>query len=101
MSDRKVFSESVVPLPDEPGLTPHGLMIHAESPTNRKETMTLLFSVAIPESAQEDLEARVAKGEVVPLDELKKKYGSQAGDVKALVSWLKTQGYKNIKQNSD
>lgn len=101
MSDRKVFSESVVPLPDEPGLTPHGLMIHAETPANRKETMTLLFSVAIPESAREDLEARVAKGEVVPLDELKKKYGSQAGDVKALVSWLKTQGYKNIKPNSD
>jgi kumamolisin len=101
MSDRKVFADSVMPLPDEPGLTPHGLMIHAEKPANRNETMTLLFSVAIPESAQADLEARVAKGEVVPLDELKKKYTSEAGDVKALVSWLKTQGYKNIQPNSD
>jgi kumamolisin len=64
MSDRKVFSESVVPLPDEPGLTPHGLMIHAESPTNRNETMTLLFSVAIPESAREDLEAQWPKAKL-------------------------------------
>jgi hypothetical protein len=55
MTDRKVFADSVTPLPDQPGLTPHGLMIHAEKPTDRNEKMTLLFSVGISASAQADL----------------------------------------------
>ncbi len=97
MSDRKVFTDSVTELPDQPGLTAHGLMVHAEKPTNRNEKMTLLFSLAIPDNAQADLEARVARGEVVSLDELNKKYASDSGDVKTLVSWLKTQGY-NVTQ---
>jgi len=101
MADRKVFADSVMPLSDQPGLTPHGLMIHAEKPTNRKEKMTLLFSAAIPASAQADLEARVAKGEVVPADELRDNYKPDQSDVNALVSWLKKQGYKIVQVTPD
>ncbi len=93
MSDRKVFSDSVTALPDE-GLTAHGLMVAAAQPEHRKEKMKLLFSLAIPASTQADLEARVAKGEVVPPDELNRKYAADAGGRKALEAWLKTQGYK-------
>ena len=101
MTDRKVFADSVTPLPDQPGLTPHGLMIHAEKPTDRNEKMTLLFSVGISASAQADLEARVAKGEIVPPEELRESYRSDQDDLNALVSWLKKQGYKIVQVTSD
>jgi len=100
MSDRKVFANSVTELPQQPGLTPHGLMVHAEAPPNRKEKMTLLFSVGIPDNAEADLEARVARGETVPAAELNKKYASDPGKVKALAAWLKAQGYKITEQTA-
>ena len=93
MADRKVFTDSVTPLPEQ-GTTPHGLVVNAAKPEQQKETMTLLFSIAIPESSQAELEKRVAKGEVVSLDELNKKYAPDGTDTKKLVSWLKDQGYK-------
>jgi hypothetical protein len=96
MTDRKVFADSVTPLPDQPGLTPHGLMIHAQKPTDRNEKMTLLFSVGISATAQADLEARVAKGEIIPPEELRESYRSDQNDLNALVSWLKKQGYKIV-----
>jgi kumamolisin len=93
MSDRKVFSDSVTPLPEQ-GPTAHGLMVAAAKPEHRDEKMSLLFSVAIPDSAQADLEEKVARGEVVAPGDLSKKYSASADDVKGLVSWLKSQGYK-------
>jgi kumamolisin len=93
MSDRKVFADSVTPLPEQ-GLTTHGLMVNAAKPEHRNEKMKLLFSVAIPADSQADLEDRVARGEVVPIDELNKKYVGDATDIKGLVAWLKGQGYK-------
>jgi kumamolisin len=98
MADRKVFTNSVTELPQAPGLTPHGLMLHAEAPPNKKEKMTLLFSVGIPDAAQADLEARVARGETVPAADLNKKYAADPAKTKALVAWLKTQGYKITEQ---
>jgi kumamolisin len=93
MSERKVFADSVTPLPEQ-GLTAHGLMVNAAKPGYRKETMKLLFSVSIPKDTEAELEQRVAKGEVVPLQELNTKYAADKADVKPLVSWLKAQGYK-------
>jgi len=101
MTDRKVFADSVTRLPDQPGLTPHGLMIQAEKPTDRNEKLTLLFSVGIPASAQADLEARVAKGEIIPPEELRESYRSDQNDLNVLVSWLKKQGYKIVQVTSD
>jgi kumamolisin len=93
MVDRKVFTDSVTPLPDQ-GPTLHGLMVNAASPEHGGETMRLLFSVAMPAASQAELEDRVAKGEVVPLDELSQKYSPVAADTKDLVSWLEGQGFK-------
>jgi kumamolisin len=93
MSDRKVFPDSVTPLPPEPGLAVHGLLLRAAAPDNRKETMTVLFSLAIPPAAEANLEARVARGEVVPPGELQKDYAANKADLAALVSWLKAQGF--------
>jgi kumamolisin len=94
MSDRKVFEDSVIPLPAQTGLTARGLMINAAEPEHRKETMTVLFSLAISPEAEAQLEARVARGEVVSPAELQKRYAVNPADRDALVSWLKTQGFK-------
>src|SRR5947208_7625864 len=101
MADRKVFADSVTPLPAQEGLAPNGLTMNAASTEHRQEVMTVLFSLAIPAEAQKDLEARVAKGEVVPVDELQKRYAAGKGDVKALVDWLRKQGFKVGKVTKD
>jgi hypothetical protein len=59
MSDRKVFSDSVTPLPSQ-GPTAHGLMVAAAKPDHGGEKMSLLFSVAIPDDTQADLEENPA-----------------------------------------
>jgi kumamolisin len=101
MSARMVFYDSVTPLPDQTGLTEHGLMVNAAPPEHRDETMTLLFSLAISQDAQAELETRVAKGEVVPLEGLQQKYTPNASDVEALVSWLKAQGFEVMQVSGD
>jgi kumamolisin len=92
--NRKVFQDSVTPLPDQMGLTSHGLMVQAAGPEHRAETMTLLFSLEIPHEAQTQLEERVARGEVVPLEELQKNYAPNQADVETLENWLKAQGFQ-------
>ena len=98
---RKVFENSVMPLSDEPGLAPMGMMVNARLPENSKQKMTLLFSLAPPDNAMTDLEAKVARGEVVPPEELQKSYGSKPADVKKLKAWLKSNGYKIVQASSD
>jgi kumamolisin len=97
MPERKVFQDSVTPLPDQSGLTHNGLMINAMKPDLTQEIMTVLFSLEIPEDAQAQLEEKVARGEVIPVKELQKEYSADPGDVKKLVAWLKGQGY-DVKQ---
>jgi kumamolisin len=76
-------------------------MMKAASAEHRQEVMTLLFSLAIPAEAQKELEARVARGEVVPPEELQKRYAVGKGDVKVLVDWLKKEGFKVGKVTKD
>jgi kumamolisin len=97
MPDRKIFQDSVTPLPVQTGLTPNGLMVQAIQPDHRGESMTLLFSLAIPKAAQDELESRVAKGQVISFDEMKKSYSPNAADVTQLQNWLKAQGYEIVK----
>jgi kumamolisin len=94
MSDTKVFTDSVTPLPEQPGLTRHGLMVNAAEPRHLDEKMTLLFSISPPRDTQKELEERVMKGNVVPIGELNRKYAAAKGDVTKLVSWLKGHGYR-------
>jgi kumamolisin len=60
MPDRKMFPDSVVPLPAGPGLTAHGMIVNALEPKNRAETMELHFSLSPPEALQQELEERIA-----------------------------------------
>jgi kumamolisin len=91
--DRKVFTNSVVPLPAEPGLTKSGLMVKAAAPEHKSDKMEILFSLAMPKEAREKLAAKVAKGEVVSPEELERDYSPKAADVDKLTAWLKDQGF--------
>src|SRR6266545_146153 len=101
MSDRKVFQDSVTPLPEQSGLTHNGLIVNAAGPEHHDEKMTVLFSLEIPPEAQAQLEERVAKGEVVPLEELQQNYVPNTVDRDALVSWLKAQGFEITQVSAD
>jgi kumamolisin len=66
MSDRKIFHDSVVPLSQQPGLTPQGMLIAAAEPHHGDEMMDVHFSLDLSQAAKQQLEERVAKGEVIP-----------------------------------
>ncbi len=100
VAGRKVFANSVVPLPAQPGLTKSGLMIrHAAAASHKEDKMTILFSFAIPKEARKKLAARVARGEVVTPKELRSAYAPKPEDVTQLRDWLKEQGF-TIKHTS-
>lgn len=101
MSDRKVFQDSVTPLPEQSGVTHTGLIVNAATPETHEEKMTVLFSLTIPAESQAELEDRVAKGEVVPLAELQKNYAPNTDDRDTLVAWLKSQGYEITQISKD
>jgi kumamolisin len=100
VAERKVFHDSVVPLPDEPGLTANGILQHAVKPPDMTERLTLLFSLEPPAEAQAQLEARVAEGKVSTPEELAQYRPSQES-VSNLVNWLKAQGYDVEKVTND
>jgi kumamolisin len=101
MNQRKIFHDSVVDLPEQAGVTPTGLKVNAARPEHGDTKMTISFSLAIPQDAHDELEAAVAKGEVVSLDDLNTKYAVPAIDVDPLVSWLKAQGYEIVRVSKD
>jgi kumamolisin len=93
MSERKVFHDSVVPIPVESGPAPYALMVQPASSANRDEKMTVHFSLALPDEVQADLEAKVAGGQTVPAGELSG-YGAQKVDADALTAWLREEGFE-------
>jgi kumamolisin len=95
MTDRKVFHDSVTSLPSQHGLTQNGLLVQAANDDQRREQMSVLFSLALPEKARQDLEAKVERGETVSPDDLKK-LTPTAASVAPLVEWLKKNGYANV-----
>jgi kumamolisin len=56
--------------------------------------MTIHFSLSIPPDMQKKLEATIAEGKVLPPDEVEKIFSAKSDDVKALISWLKSNGYE-------
>lgn len=93
MPERKVFRDSVTPLPVAAGATASGLIVQSVEPDHRHDVMTVLFSLEVPAAAREEIERRVEQGEVIPPDELNKLYATDQAAEKSLVSWLKGQGF--------
>jgi kumamolisin len=101
MSDRKIFQDSITPLPAEPGITPSGLIVNAMTPGRPDETLNVHFSLSVAPGVQAELEQKVAEGETVPLEELNKLYNAKPADKDALVTWLKTNGYEITRTSPD
>jgi kumamolisin len=91
MAERKVFHDSVVPLPDQPGLTAAGVFQHESKPDDT-ERMAVEFVLGASQERQDALEAKVAEGQVVAPEELKDLDVPEAS-VSALTDWLKQQGF--------
>ena len=98
---RKVFSNSVTPLPAAEGPTHLGLMVAAAKPENNKEQMKVVFSLAIPADAQAKLQQMVAEGKVASPKDIAKNFSADPADAKALSSWLKSEGFKVDKISAD
>ena len=101
MADRKVFSDSIIPIPQEQGLAPNGLVVQAEGVPDTKEIMTIQFALSISKEAQAELEAKVARGEVVSAKELQTSYAANSSDLDALTGWLKGEGFKIVQITPD
>src|SRR5580704_3059979 len=101
MSARKVFQDSVIPLPAESGTTPGGLVVNSMSAEHPDEMMNLHFSLAISDDVQSQLEKKVAKGEIVAPEEINKLYIAKPADKDGLTSWLKANGYEIVRTSRD
>lgn len=93
MADRKVFPDSITPLPDDIGPTPLGLIVNRTREVDKSQEMDLVFSLAMDPALQKELEDKVAAGQTVSPAELKQKYVPDQHDIEALVDWLKAQGF--------
>src|SRR5580704_11279175 len=94
MSERKVFSDSITPLPAQPGATPEGFMVSAMTPDRPDETLTVHFALSTAADVQKQLEATVASGKVATPQQLDKLYNASPADKDELVAWLKANGYE-------
>ncbi len=101
MSTRKVFSNSITPLPVEDGIANKGLLMAVAQPQHKNDKMTIHFSVGIPDDARQELENRVANGEIMTLDELNQKYAPEPGEVDKLMTWLQAEGFEIVKKSND
>ena len=97
---RKVFTDSVIPVPPAEGPTHLGLMVAATHPDTGEERMTVVFSLTIPDSAQAELQKIVAEGKIVSPKHLDKNIRPRRRR-QALTSWLKSEGFKIEKVSDD
>lgn len=93
MENRKVFQDSVTPLPTQSGLTPSGLMVQAANQSHLDDVLPVLFSLSITDEQKDDLEQKVSSGAVMSTAEINKNYGSNHDDLQSLETWLKGEGY--------
>jgi kumamolisin len=101
MSQRKLFHDSVVELPIQTAVSPTGMKVNARGPEHDAEKMTVSFSLSPEAAVNDQLEAIVARGEVVPPDELSKKYGVAQQDLDPLLAWLKKEGFEILHIGAD
>jgi len=93
MPNRKMFPDSIIPVPASPGVTAHGLTVNAAESHHRADKMDISFSLSLPPALEKELEERVDKGDVISPDEMKTKYSVDAATANALQTWLKSEGF--------
>jgi kumamolisin len=93
MADRKRFENSIVPLPEEGFHPALGLIVNAAALPHPDESLTLHFSLALPDSKAEAMGSRIARGEVIPVEEQDRDYAVNPDDVRRLEAWLSAEGF--------
>jgi kumamolisin len=101
MPNRKMFPDSVIPIPASPGVTAHGMTVNPAEPHHRAENMDLSFSIGLPPAVEKDLEERVDRGDVISPDDMKTKYSVDAATANALETWLKGEGFTITEMTPD
>ncbi|WP_208648317.1 S53 family peptidase [Paraburkholderia hospita] len=99
--NRKLFHDSVAALPSQPGPTPNALKVNARSPSHDSDEMKVTFALGIDDSLRQELESRVANGDVVPVSELNSKYAVPESEIDPLVAYLKSEGFKIDEVSND
>src|SRR3954453_3784757 len=93
MPRRKMFPNSVIPLPATPGPAPHGLIVNTADQVHRAEPIDVSFSLGLSPAAQKELQERVDRGEVISPEEMLQKYSVDAATADSLQNWLKGEGF--------
>lgn len=93
MTTRKLFHDSVIELPVQGGTTATGLRVEGVGAEHRDDTMNISFSLSPDERRNEELEQRAARGERVPIDEIRNRYGVSQEQVQPLFDWLHTHDF--------
>lgn len=101
MSSRKLFHDSVVEIPVQSGLLPSGFNVHAAGPDHHDDLMTVSFSLSPDRALNDELEDRVAKGEVLPVEEIRSRYGAPENAVRPLIAWLQENHFEILGQSPD
>jgi kumamolisin len=94
MADRKLYQDSIIPLPAAPGVTPGGLTVNAAMPNQPDDSLEVHFSLNVAPDVQAKLEETVAKGQVISPADLDKLYTTKPEDTQALKQWLNSNGYQ-------
>jgi kumamolisin len=97
--ERKVFANSVVPLPAREGFSAQGFNVQALVPENKQDKLEIQVSLETPNIS--DLQARVSKGEIIPEAEMEKNYRPKVSDYDGIVRWLKEQGFEITQTTSE
>ena len=93
MANRKIFADSITPLPEDATPTPLGVVLNKAKVVDKSQAMHLIFSLNMDPALQKELEDKVAAGQTVSPAELKQKYVPDQANIDALVNWLKAQGF--------
>ncbi len=93
MTNRKTFHDSVLELPEAPEVAPKGFRLAQVEAEHAREEMRVKFGLAIDVERAEELERRVACGEILDPDELNSTYAVPQDDCDCLVEWLTSEGF--------
>ena len=100
MAARKIFSDSVVPLPESDGPAPNGAIVQTATQREFDDTLDVLFTLSLDPESTAALEAKVAAGEVATPEEIAAATAPDAVRSK-LTSWLESHGFSVAKSSAD
>jgi kumamolisin len=94
MAERKVFENSVVPLPDAAGPMEHAFLAAASTLPPPDQPMDVMFSIDTSDDARAELEKAVSEGRTLAPDDIVSRLGGDPAAVDKLVAWLRSHDFE-------